>query len=208
MKTSKQKLALNSQVKLSRWPQNPLRSAGYFHLGKPPYSTAKSAAVIPIWGEATNSSTAWCRILDLGELAESIGWLGNTCVHSSAPSVTLQQLWNNSGRFKAEGAVFSANEAQPSISTLWYEEAGREWLCLRCTGSQCYTFLKQPLCAACLREPPVCAFRKIWMLKTRPLNKGLKEQYSVNLNCLCKTRAYVITVMDDYCNNVVMGQIK
>lgn len=106
MKTSKQKLALNSQVKLSRWPQNPLHSAGYFHLGKPPYSTAKSAAVIPIWGEATNSSTAWCRILDLGELAESIGWLGNTCVHSSAPSVTLQQLWNNSGRFKAEGAVF------------------------------------------------------------------------------------------------------
>jgi len=46
------------------------------------------------------------------------------------------------------------------------------------------------------------------MLKTRPLNKGLKEQYSVNLNCLCETRAYVITVMDDYCNNVVMEQIK
>ena len=46
------------------------------------------------------------------------------------------------------------------------------------------------------------------MLKTRPLNKGLKEQYSVNLNCLCKTRAYIITVMDDYYNNVVMEQIK
>lgn len=53
-----------------------------------------------------NSSAAWCRILDLGELAESTGWRGNTCVHSSVCAVTLQQLRNNPHHFKAEGTVF------------------------------------------------------------------------------------------------------
>lgn len=135
MKTSKQNQLWTHKLNKIGGLKKPC-SAECFYLGKPPYSTANSAVVIPIWGEAVNSSTAWSRILDLGELAESMGWLGNTCVHSSVHSVTLQQLWNNSHYFKAEGTVFWLMMFTQASWLFWYKEIAKECICFQCIGTQ------------------------------------------------------------------------
>lgn len=119
---------------LNRWPHKTLFFTEW--LGKASYSTANSAVVILIWREAVNSGTAWFRILDLGELAESMGWLGNTCVHSSACSVTLQQLWNSSCNFKAEGTVFWLTRFTQASWLFWYKEIVKECVCFQCIDTE------------------------------------------------------------------------